>query len=824
MKRKLLSTFLALCMLLSLLPTAALAAETGTTLGPDTSWYNTSSTEFALSDAADLLGFASIINGTADGIAAETFAGKTVKLSADIDVQGGALNACTKVFRGTFDGQNHVIKNFTIDAPLFSNIGNKDGCVGSVKNLTIESAALNNTTGSQPRLGIVCRNLNGTMESVHVKNCTITSETEKLGVVGGLVAMTQNGCCVSNCSVTDLTVDARGGALAVGGAVGLLIGDVTTSVSNVTATNTTITGAAKGTSSEKKEVGMSVGAVWSMDASNGMTITGCSGDYPDVSGLNAVANIGDTYFETIQAAVEAAATDDTVKVLKDITIAVENAATDFELVSINGKKLTIDLNGKTISFADPDSTDRGEAWYTIFGLTNGADVTITGNGTLGNASSTTENEPIWLHNDANAKLTIENGTFYGLPAVYISVGGGNVTVNGGWFENTATGTSSYYNNYLLNCAGDDHGHANGPMNDTKRITIYGGTLVNADPQKMNDGDMVDTASCVKASTREADNATLYTVAVHGKDCTSAVTKDPTYTEAGERTYSCANCGKIVKTEEIAKLTHSSGGGGGSSVTQYAITVADTQNGSVTADKKRAAKNTTVTLTVSPAQGCTLETLTVTDKNGAESKLTDKGDGTYTFQMPDSKVTVTSVFQKEAVHSDFVDVPTDSYYYDAVQWAAQKGITQGVDDTHFAPDASCTRAQIVTFLWRTAGSPTAAGVTNFVDVPADSYYATAVAWAVDQGIVKGTSETTFSPDEICTRSHAVTFLFRYAEAQEVDTTLTSGFLDAAQIPGYALPAFNWALADGIVQGADGNLMPNDACTRAQIVTLLYRLAK
>ena len=182
----------------------------------------------------------------------------------------------------------------------------------------------------------------------------------------------------------------------------------------------------------------------------------------------------------------------------------------------------------------------------------------------------------------------------------------------------------------------------------------------------------------------------------------------------------------------------------------------------------------------------------------------------------------AAFVKEVETSPFSDVSTSAYYYEAVKWAQEKGITGGIGNGLFGPNQPCTRAQIVTFLWRAAGSPVVNYAMNMSDVPEGSYYAEAVRWALSEGITTGTTENTFSPDSECTRAQAVAFLFRYAASEAVTLQeLVSGFSDADSVPGYALPAMNWALAEEIVQGNGSKLMPNDSCTRAQIVTLLYR---
>lgn len=258
---------------------------------------------------------------------------------------------------------------------------------------------------------------------------------------------------------------------------------------------------------------------------------------------------------------------------------------------------------------------------------------------------------------------------------------------------------------------------------------------------------------------------------------------------------------------------------GSSRPRYDVTTpSKPENGSVTVDPERARSGSRVTVTVTPDSGYKLGELVVTDKNGKKLELTDKGNGQYTFTMPSGKVEVAAEFVKEVEVSPFTDVATDAYYYDAVKWAVEKGVTNGVSETLFGPDQACTRAQIVTFLWRAAGSPEPKSGSSFADVAADAYYAKAVAWAVENGITKGTSETTFHPDETCTRAQSVTFLYRalgkLAAAQ-------AGFTDVAADSYYA-DAVNWAAENGVTKGISETLFgPDGSCTRAQIVTFLYR---
>ena len=200
---------------------------------------------------------------------------------------------------------------------------------------------------------------------------------------------------------------------------------------------------------------------------------------------------------------------------------------------------------------------------------------------------------------------------------------------------------------------------------------------------------------------------------------------------------------------------------GTGVTTYPITVMSGKNGGVTASHKSAAKGTTITLTVDPDKGYLLDTLTVLDGNDKELKLTDKGDGKFTFTMPDSKVTVEATFKASAPtgKNPFIDVPAGSYYEDAVIWAVDKGITGGTSATTFDPSGNCTRAQIVTFLWRAGGSPAVSGNSAFTDVASDAYYAAAVAWAEKNGVTGGIGGGLFGSGDTCTRAQIVTFLYR-----------------------------------------------------------------
>ena len=270
---------------------------------------------------------------------------------------------------------------------------------------------------------------------------------------------------------------------------------------------------------------------------------------------------------------------------------------------------------------------------------------------------------------------------------------------------------------------------------------------------------------------------------------------------------CSVCGKYTRRPSSAS-------------TGNTVSVPSNQNGTVTVNPSTASKGETVTITTKPSEGYELGSIEVLDKNGDSLKLKDLGNGKYSFVMPDGKVSVEAEFVKTASTS-FADVPANAYFADAVKWAVDKGVTNGLSDTIFGPYESCTRAQIVTFLWRAAGSPEPKAASNFTDLPASAYYAKAVAWAIENGITNGMTETTFAPNATCTRGQSVTFLYRALKGTASGST---NFTDAKSDAFYA-DAVNWAAEQGVVNGyPDGTFRPEAPITRQEMATMLYRYWK
>ena len=358
----------------------------------------------------------------------------------------------------------------------------------------------------------------------------------------------------------------------------------------------------------------------------------------------------------------------------------------------------------------------------------------------------------------------------------------------------------------------------------------------------------ETKTCTQAITVNAVTPpapTEYTITFDGNGGTPTVgtmptaggklTSLPSASRSGSYSfdgwYTAASGGTQITTAYVfsanttvyAHWTYTGGSVGvGSYTPSYTVSVDKTENGTITVSPKSASKGSIVTITVKPDKGYTLETLRALDMSGYAMELTEN-NGRFTFKMPASAVIVKATFMDDnTMLNFFVDVKASDYFYDAVLWAAEKGVTSGADALHFSPNAPCTRAQIVTFLWRAAGSPAPKNMSSFADVPADAFYAKAVAWAVENGITGGTGDGKFSPDATCTRAQAVTFLYRASGAPAVSGN--AAFSDVATNAYYAA-AVKWAEKKGITGGIGGGLFgSNNNCTRAQIVTFLYRSVK
>ena len=548
-------------------------------------------------------------------------------------------------------------------------------------------------------------------------------------------------------------------------------------------------------------------------------------------------------------------------------------------------KGTVVINGGTFDRSKENgktSNDSGSnSWYTIknvgsMTIHDGATVQTAGNNAaLGKFSSLVSNGYFDANDYSTNKgldqpiLTIDGGTFRGGLNTIKNDDRAKLTINGGTFSNYYQAVVQNHNiaeitGGTFTAASDANAETYGIYNcgcgaeiDLGTLTVSGGTFTGATyavaevsslnaAVNISGGQFAGTkAAIVKISTSKATIAVSGgtfssdpSVHVVGNGNTNIVKRAGsegayTYTVLAKSgltsgVYLTNPSGALASNYYVSSTANgvwtvsysapSSGGGSSSSSRRYDVSAPSVKHGDVTVSPKSASKGDTVTITAKPDSGYQLDDLTVTDKNGKELKLTDKGNGKYTFTMPASKVEIKATFVKEVETSPFSDVSTSAYYYEAVKWAQEKGITGGIGNGLFGPNQPCTRAQIVTFLWRAAGSPEPKSMSSFSDVSADSYYAKAVAWAVENGITTGTGDGKFSPDATCTRAQSVTFLFR-AIGKLVDSK--AEFSDVLTDSYYA-NAVAWAVENGVTNGiGDGLFGPDNSCTRAQIVTFLFR---
>lgn len=588
---------------------------------------------------------------------------------------------------------------------------------------------------------------------------------------------------------------------------------------------------------------------------------------------NAVAKVGGTYYKTLADAVAAAQDGDTITLLKDAELT----------STLNlAKNITIDGQGKyTIKAANSFTVGSDNKTYCVLyvsGEVTLKDVTVNGNEkcrvifcdkgklTIDGATITNGKAPnfiggvymtssasfemksgsitgnknakgyqndeylqyssdLWIGANANGALTAINGGTIG--NVFVNANAwsasnpGSFTMNGGtvtnlYVEHDANyGATFKYNDGTIEHLYLSKENGNGQSIEVTPVkgVIYNGGVKEQDlvtlTMKYNDGATAD-------STYNVASGTTITLPTPRR---SGYTFNGWYD--GSKFYAAGASYTVSATVTLnASWSYISSGSSSYDPTYSVSTPSKTENGTVTVSPKSASKGDTVTVTVKPDSGYVLETLTVTDKNGNELTLKDKGNGKYTFTMPAGKVEVKATFMEDnSMLNFFYDVPNNAYFYEAVKWAVKNGITDGVGNNLFAPEQPCTRAQIVTFLWRAAGSPEPKGAASgMTDVVSGSYYEKAVAWAIENGITTGTTTSTFSPDATCTRAQAVTFLARALKAKAASAA------EFSDVPtgSYFADAVAWAAANGVTEGIGGGLFGSDNdCTRGQIVTFLYR---
>ena len=778
MKKRFGSLLLILALCFTLLPTAALATDNSADTWDgtaDTNWYvgHEADTEYHITTAEQLAGLAQLVNadpGTTN------FAGKTFYLKNDLDLSGHEWISIGTVlggdypeysFCGVFDGQGHVISNLYSHESYIEGADESHNLLrnalfgsvynGEVKNLGVADAEIwiDPKDDSAAGKGILV----DWMGKSKITNCwtsgSIYSGTKIEKNIGGIVGVTVQGCTISGCYST-----------------ATLTGNFTNSE-----------GYYPPDALPPDTIGGIVGARFD----GGLTVTDCwfGGKIIVNSTLAAVGGIvGYTDTELGSATI------------KNCMVATTDIGVDNDG---NTCWVAYALGGTVENCYWPNDTKYGPS-----PLAHGEGTAVT--------DFTSADVLTGLQTNAGTGIKwvagIGHPTFVwdanNIPADYTAVDAA--------IARAAALDSSLYTNYSAvedSINSVDRAKSKAQQTEVDAMAKAIEDAVSALQYKGADYTKVDEA-IAKANALNKDNYKDFTAV---EAAVNAVARGKNITEQAE----VDAMAKAIE-DAINALDWKSSGGGSSSPSYSVTTPGKTENGTVTVSPRSAEKGDTVTITAKPDSGYQLDDLTVIDKNGNELKLTDKGNGKYTFTMPASKVEVNATFVKEVETSPFSDVSTSAYYYEAVKWAQEKGITGGIGNGLFGPNQPCTRAQIVTFLWRAAGSPEPKTMSSFADVSMDAYYAKAVAWAVENGITTGTGDGKFSPDATCTRAQSVTFLFR-AIGKLVDSK--AEFSDVLADSYYA-NAVAWAVENGVTNGiGDGLFGPDNSCTRAQIVTFLFR---
>ena len=832
MKKRIGSLLLILALCFTLLPTAALAADSAWDGSIATAFAGGNGTEndpYQIADGAQLAYLASGVNQ------GQTYENSYFVLTADIDLAnhdwtpiGNSFSGLLfglpdySLFAGNLDGKGHTVSNISIgteSTPLESDVFGLFGATGGkLSNLNLDGVTIYGTAKNVNAFGYdyviglagaLAGSAGGSIENCHVTNLSMTMNIpdayRRVYWIGGLVGALDGSQYIKECSASGTIKELSGK-----GSIGGLIGELG-KAAKITYSRSDVTVNVKADSRGGADVGGFIGK------GNGKTdaetvIRNCYATGNVTGGAYTGGFAGGLWGLNIK---NCYASGNVSQAAAAMASFVGTDASDSNYYgSITNCFTTGIVTGSSpfrYAFAEQSSaTKRSEITNCYFAVEN--------LGIKNQNESATEKPQDEMKNEAFAaalngsddsnEWSFVNGQVLcgAEPADYRAVEAAMAAI--------PTDLTVYTDESVaaLNTAVDGvvRGKALASQANVNAMAQAIKDAIAALQYKDADYTKVD-AAIAKANALKKDDYKDFSGV---EAAVKAVVRDKNITEQSE----VDAMAKAIE-DAIAALEQKPSSGGDSNAPTYAIEVdKDIRNGEVTANRRYAERGDTVTITVTPDKGYTLETLTVTDKNGKEVKLTEK-NGKYTFTMPASKVTVTATFMDDnTMLNFFVDVKASDYYYDAVLWAAQNGITSGTDAEHFSPNQPCTRAQIVTFLWRAAGSPEPKSMSSFSDVSTDSYYAKAAAWAVENGITTGTGDGKFSPDATCTRAQSVTFLFR-AIGKLVDNK--AEFSDVLTDSYYA-NAVAWAVENGVTNGiGDGLFGPDNSCTRAQIVTFLFR---
>ena len=791
MKRKLLSLALSFALCLTLLPGVALAADDkadtwdGTA---DINWYtgHEDDQEYHISTAEQLAGLAELVNADPGKT---NFAGKVFYLENDLDLSGhewisigtGRGGTGSKyAFCGVFDGQNHVVSNLYSHESYIENADESHNLLrnalfgnvydGEIKNLGVENAEIwiDPLDDSAAGKGILV----DWMGKSSITNCwtsgSIESGSKIEKNIGGIVGVTVQGCTISGCYST-----------------ATLTGNFTNS---------------EGCYTEPDP------ADWPSDTIGGIVGAQFDGDL----------TVTDCWFGG----------KIVVNSLRAAVAGIIGYADDATLVNcmVTAKDMDVDSGGNTCWMGymwsgtvennywpdDEKAYDPSPLEFVGGAASEDQGTAVsdfTADAVLAGLQAHTGSGITWVAGidhptfDWDSRNIVADYT-----AVYAAIKAARA-VDGTLYANYSD-VQDAIDAVEYNKSKADQAQVNA-MAQAVEDAVAKLTYRSADYTK------VDEAVAKADALNEADYTDFSAV----KAALEAVDRTKNITQQAE-----VDAMAQAIEDAVSGLTRKSTGSDrddSSSTPSYPVTAPDkADNGSVSVSPKNAIQGSTVTVKVTPDSGYVVDRVTVTDNRGNEVKLTQKGVGTYTFTMPAGQVTVTAAFAPAAEQSPFRDVSASDYYYDAVKWAAEEGITSGTSADLFSPSAPCTRAQMVTFLWRAAGSPNVGGAMTFTDVADSAYYAPAVRWAASVGVTSGTGAGRFSPDDPCTRGQMAAFLYRWQQSPAASGS--NPFADVADSD-YYYAAVLWAYQKGVTQGVSASAFaPSAPCTRGQMAMFLYQL--
>lgn len=827
MKKKLLSILLALSMLLTLLPTVALAADGGAWDGSVATAFaggtGTESDPYQIADGAQLAYLASEVNK------GQPYENACFVLTADIDLGNhdwtpignsfsDALLGGTdySVFAGNLDGKGHTVSNISVgteSAPLESDVFGLFGMTGgklsnlNLDGVTIYGIAKNVNVSSYVYViglaGALTGSASGPVENCHVANLSMTMRAPDSGMtaaywIGGLVGALDGSQHIDECSVSGRITETSGK-----GSIGGLIGELGRAA-KITYSHADVALDVKPDYYGGANVGGLIGK-GNGDQDPETVISNCYATGTVTGGAYSGGFAGSLWGLNIK---NCYATGDVTGVFTSMaTFAGTDAPAAYAYGSVTNCYTTgavVGTASSTYAFAYRDATARSPITNCYF-----AD----GNSAIKNQNETAEpktseemqseefKDALNAGDPANGWIFREGETpLCGAePADYAAVEAALGKIPADLTEYTDESVEAL----RAAAAAVIRGKAIAKQAEVDAMAEAIERAISELALKPADYSAVD-AAIEKANALDENDYVDFSAV---KAALDAVVRGKNITEQAE----VDAMAKAIE-DAIAALVQKS----------YPVTISGaTEHGTVTASTEAAVGGSTVTITVKPDSGYTLGGITVTDSEGNELSLTDNGNGAYTFTMPSGKVEIHVTFTEDGSLNPFQDVPSNAYYFEAVNWAVANNVTNGTSETTFNPNVGCTRAQVVTFLWRVAGQPEPTEGTNpFTDVKEGTYYYKAVLWAVEQGITNGTSETTFEPDETCTRAQIVTFLWR-REGKPAPTGANNPFADVKP-SAYFGSAVLWAVETGITNGtSETTFEPNEDCTRAQVVTFLFR---